>query len=122
VAGTVPATVTGDALKLVPVNRQAFINIELPNAADLNDVTVTVTGVCKKVILKFKFRFRDGSVNNSVQATLKLRSYKNFPVIQITSKTDVELSVTIKSSSYLNLLILTILQDNSECSFTVHRH
>lgn len=40
-----PATVTGDALKLVPVNRQASIDIELPNSADLSEVTVTVTGV-----------------------------------------------------------------------------
>jgi hypothetical protein len=40
----VPATVTGDALKLVPVNRQATININLPDTADLNDLTVTVTG------------------------------------------------------------------------------
>lgn len=46
--GSVPATVTGDALKLVPVNRQASINIDLPNAADLNELTVTVTGVFRE--------------------------------------------------------------------------
>lgn len=51
-AGTVPATVTGNALKLVPLNQQASINIELPNASDLNDVTVTVTSVYGKLVLK----------------------------------------------------------------------
>jgi hypothetical protein len=45
VAGSVPVTVTGDALKLIPVNRQASIDIDLPNTADLNELTVTVTGV-----------------------------------------------------------------------------
>jgi hypothetical protein len=49
-AGSVPATVTGDALKLVPVNRQASIDIELPNNADLSEVTVTVTGVYNEKI------------------------------------------------------------------------
>lgn len=47
-AGSVSATVTGDALKLVPVNRQASIDIELPNSADLSEITVTVTGVYNK--------------------------------------------------------------------------
>jgi hypothetical protein len=55
-AVSVPATVTGDALKLVPINSQASINIELPNTADLNDVTVSVTGVYnEKKMLKYQF-------------------------------------------------------------------
>jgi hypothetical protein len=52
VAGTVPATVTGNALKLVPINQQASINIELPNVSDLNDVTVTVTSTLRKLVQK----------------------------------------------------------------------
>ena len=59
VAGTVPATVTGNALKLVPINQQASINIELPNASDLNDVTVTVTSGYRKLVLKYKFSIYD---------------------------------------------------------------
>jgi peroxiredoxin len=52
----VPASVTGDALKLVPVNRQASIDIELPNSADLSDVKVTVTGKYhEKTIIKYQF-------------------------------------------------------------------
>jgi hypothetical protein len=59
VVGNVPATVTGDALKLVPINHQASINIELPNASDLNDVTVTVTSTYRKLFLKYKFSIYD---------------------------------------------------------------
>lgn len=51
-----PASVTGDALKLVPVNRQASIDIELPNSADLSEVKVTVTGTYdEKIIIKYQF-------------------------------------------------------------------
>ena len=66
VAGTVPATVTGNALKLVPINQQASINIELPNASDLNDVTVTVTSAYGKLILKYKFSIYDAVLLFSV--------------------------------------------------------
>lgn len=44
-SSTVAATITGDALKLVPVNRQASFNVEFPDGnADLSDVSVSVTG------------------------------------------------------------------------------
>lgn len=46
----------------------------------------------------------------------------NFQTIQYTVKTGIETPVIAKSSSYLNLLILTILQRNGECSFSIHRY
>jgi hypothetical protein len=55
-AESVPASVTGDALKLVPVNRQVSINIDLPNSADLSEVKVTVTGMNnERIIIKYQF-------------------------------------------------------------------
>ncbi|KDR11639.1 Filamin-A [Zootermopsis nevadensis] len=58
-AGSVPATVTGDALKLVPVNRQASINIDLPNTADLNELTVSVTAPSHRSLPVKLFQNRD---------------------------------------------------------------
>ncbi|XP_023727803.1 filamin-C isoform X3 [Cryptotermes secundus] len=58
-AGSVPATVTGDALKLVPVNRQVSIDIELPNSADLSEVTVTVTAPSHRNLPVKLYRNRD---------------------------------------------------------------
>ena len=46
IAGIVPATVTGEALKLAAVNRQGTITIEFPDSSpELSDIAVTVT--CK---------------------------------------------------------------------------
>ncbi|XP_069676636.1 filamin-A isoform X2 [Periplaneta americana] len=63
--GSVPATVTGDGLKLVPVNRQSTINIDLhDNVADLNDVAVIVTAPSRRNLPVKLFRNRDQILAN----------------------------------------------------------
>ncbi|GLH04453.1 Uncharacterized protein GBIM_10160, partial [Gryllus bimaculatus] len=54
--GIVNAVVTGDALKLVPVNRQASFDIELPDGStDPLDVTVSITAPSRRPVAAHVF-------------------------------------------------------------------
>ncbi|XP_068086528.1 filamin-A isoform X1 [Anabrus simplex] len=58
--GTIHATVSGDALKLVPVNRQASIDLQLPDGSlDPSDVTVNITGPSRRSVPVHVFRKSD---------------------------------------------------------------